>query len=84
MTLFCGIQNTEQIAKVGGNAARRCHIFSLIPVLRCRQAQDCVNAEAFRGEGQIALSSAGVGVEREWSNDLMTKDVFGVNVQITS
>jgi len=51
-------------------------------VLRCCQAHDGVIAEASCGEGRVALSRAVVRVKRDWSNDQITEDVFGIYMQI--
>lgn len=83
VTVFASVQDTQQTA-VCGNATGRGHIFSSIPVLGCCQTNDCVVAEASGSRGQITLSRAVVGVEREWGDGQTAENVFGIYVQIVS
>ena len=49
------------------------HILFLVPIFRCRRANDCVIAEA----------RAVLGIEREWSDEQIAEDVFGIYFKIT-
>jgi len=82
VAVLFGVQNTQQTTVICGNAAWRGRVASSFPVLRCCHTHDGVIAEAFWSEGCVTLSRAVEGVKREWSDDQVAEDVFGIYMQI--
>ena len=82
VTVFLGVQNTQQTAEVCGDATWRRNGGSWLQALRCCQAHDCVIAEASWRESRVTLAHAVVGVKRDWSDDQIPEDVFGIYMQI--